>query len=475
MRLPFQSLRMRLSTFSAIILTVLWSVFSLWLYLNLQHSLLKGVDDTIKAVGEQISGLMSVSEKRIRYHRIAEAIETGGTPAAASLVQILDGEGKVVDSSEELEGSPLPVDISILKKAHETGIAWSEVTFGGKHLREVSMPVRGINPDQLVVQVAMPLTEVDSALMKTRWILLVTIPLGLVLACLTGWWLAGKALKPVAQITERARSISAHDLKEKLDIRGNDELSLLAQTLNETFYRLDMAFTALDEAYRQIKRFSADASHELRTPLTSLRGEAEVVLRQPRSQNEYREALEHILKESERMSKIVEDLMLLTQADAGEVIMEKAPLRLDLLIREVIESFLPLARQKGVEIATINLPTVVIIGDETYLFRLFANLIDNAVKYTPEGGQITISAETKDQLVQVTVSDTGPGIAAEHLAHLTERFYRVDKARSRQMGGSGLGLSIVQWIAQSHQGRIEVESSPGNGSSFHVSLPIPKG
>lgn len=473
MKLPFQSLRTRLSAFSAIVLTFLWSVFSLWLYLNLQHSLLKGVDDTIKAVGEQISGLMSVSEKRIRYHRIAEAIETGGSSAAASFVQILDDQGQVIDSSEELEGSPLPVDSSTLKKAHEAGIAWNEAYFSGKHLRIVSMPVRGKNPEQLVVQVAMPLNEVDTALRNTRWVLLITIPLGLVLACLTGWWLAGKALKPIAQITERARSISAHDLKEKLEVRGNDELSLLAQTLNETFDRLDMAFTALDEAYLHIKRFSADASHELRTPLTSLRGEAEVALRQPRSQNEYREALEHILKESVRMSKIVEDLMLLAQADAGEVIMDKAPLRLDHLIREVIESFLPLARQKDIEIATINIPVVKIIGDETYLFRLFANLIDNAVKYTPEGGLITISAKPKDQVVQVTVSDTGPGIAAEHLAHLTERFYRVDKARSRQMGGSGVGLSIVQWIAQSHQGTIEVESSPGNGSSFHVSLPTP--
>lgn len=469
---PFQSLRVRLTVFSALVSTLLWAAFSAWLYLNLQHGLMKEVNNSIWSAAEQISALLAVHGQTIRYHDISEALEAGGSPAATKLVQIVDDKGRIIDTSENLEDDPLPINLIVLEQARQNGVEWNELSFEGERLRMVSVPVRGATSEQRVVQVAMPLTEILETLSQTRWILVLGIPMALLLSCLAGWWLAGKALQPVAQITERARHISAHDLGLKLEIRSQDELGALAGTLNEMFARLDVAFTKLEDAYRQIQRFSADASHELRTPLTTLRGEAEVALRQSRTAGEYRETLEHILREAERMSKIVDDLLLLAQADSGEVAPEKEPVQLDLLLSEVVSSFIPIAKEKGAQLRPSGLPPIQVIGDESYLFRLFANLIDNGVKYTSSGGTVSITVQTTGHKIQVTVSDTGIGIAPEHLPYLFERFYRVDKARSRQMGGSGLGLSIAQWIAEAHGGRIEVKSEVCKGSSFTVVLPI---
>jgi signal transduction histidine kinase len=261
-----------------------------------------------------------------------------------------------------------------------------------------------------------------------------------------------------------------------------DEISRLIETFNEMISRLDRSF-------RQVKQFSTDASHELKTPLTILKGEVEVALRKERGSHEYEQILKSNLEEINRMSQIVEDLLLLSKADSGEIRLNKEDMNLNEILNEVVAHVNVLAQSKNLRIETSNhYEEIHIFGDPLRIRELFLNLIENGIKYTEEGGSILILL-TKDTLVQdgkqsgraqgepgefvkIIVSDTGIGIAKEDQERIFDRFFRVDKARSREQGGSGLGLSICKWIVKAHRGEIEVESELGKGSSFIVKLPI---
>ncbi|MFQ6041967.1 MAG: sensor histidine kinase, partial [Candidatus Poribacteria bacterium] len=216
----------------------------------------------------------------------------------------------------------------------------------------------------------------------------------------------------------------------------------------------------------------ADASHELRTPLTVMRGQTEVTLRRKRPDEEYRQVLESNLEEMEWMSRIVENLLTLSRADAGEIQLEVRPVQLEQLLSDAYEECKALALSKNIEVFLDKAEEVAVPGDELKLRQLLLNLIDNAVKYTPEGGRVRLSLKKDGKFARLQVTDTGIGISQEDLPRIFDRFFRVDKARSREMGGSGLGLSIVQWIINAHQGRIEVDSKLGEGSCFTVWLPF---
>jgi signal transduction histidine kinase len=263
-----------------------------------------------------------------------------------------------------------------------------------------------------------------------------------------------------------AKAIGAENLAERLPLRGaDDELDRLSETLNGMFARLD-------EAFRKITQFTADASHELRTPVAIIRTTAELTRRRPRTQTEYEEALDRILAESERTSHLIEDLLMLARADAEVENLVSEPMDLVRSLRDACEEGRILADAAGLEFsveAPSSFPTT---GDPQALRRLFLILIDNAVKYTPSGGavRVTMIAGTADATVEV--QDTGPGIPADELPHLFDRFYRVEKDRSRESGGVGLGLSIARSIAIHHSGEMTVESRLGAGSTFRVRLPI---
>ncbi|MBI2298607.1 MAG: HAMP domain-containing protein [Armatimonadetes bacterium] len=463
---------MRLALFSTLISTALWVVLSAWVYLSLRHGLLGEVDASIHSVAEQIVATLAVPEQAVSYHAIAEALATRRAGARPTYVQVVSDADRVVETSEELEGAPIPVQADILAAARQRGEVVGYVDFHDERIRMISMAVRSSPADRRVVQVGMALTPVKATLRRTLWVLLLGSPLVLLLAGLAGVLLAGRALAPIAAIAAQAQVITATNLRQHLAVQYPDELGALAATLNAMFDRLDEAFRATEDAYRHLRRFSADASHELRTPLTALRGEADVALRQPRTAEEYREALEHVLKSAERMSRIVEDLLLLARADAEEVELLSEPVQLDLLLREVVETSLPLAQQKEVHLAGDGFPPVEVVADETYLFRLFANLVDNGIRYTPPGGAVTVTLHEVEGQAVVAVSDTGVGIAPEHLPHIFERFYRVDKARSREHGGSGLGLAVTAWIAAAHRAQLTVVSAPGQGSRFTLTMLI---
>jgi heavy metal sensor kinase len=293
------------------------------------------------------------------------------------------------------------------------------------------------------------------------------IPILVLLSWIVGYTLARRFLRPIHVMTRTARRISSTNLNERL-IRSHsgDEFDMLAATLNDMIGRLEESFALL-------RQFAADAAHELRTPLTIMKGEAEIALRSDTSDPEaYRAALESNIRECDQMVGVVTNLLSLCQADTGDDVLGHEPVRLDLVLTDLIETFRILAEHAGLTLEAAELPEIVVLGERSRLHEVFANILDNAVKYTPDGGRVTIACELDPEEVRVTIADTGVGIPEEEQEKIFSRFYRVDHSRSRETGGSGLGLSIARWVAVAYGGGIEVDSAPGAGSTFTVTLPL---
>jgi heavy metal sensor kinase len=266
-----------------------------------------------------------------------------------------------------------------------------------------------------------------------------------------------------------ARRIGAGSLDRQLPVANpRDELGQLATTFNELLARLNSAFV-------QQRRFMADASHELRTPLSVMSTAAGVTLKKPhREEEEYREALQMMAEQTRRLSRIVQDMFILARADAGQYPLQKRPLYLNDLLDDLARAGALLAADKNVTVELTNLPEATFHGDEDLLRQMILNLLDNAIKFTPAGGVVRLGLTRRADEYLLSVSDTGTGIPAEAQAHIFERFYRADKARSRSAdGGAGLGLAIARWIAQAHDGDLKLADSNRNGTTFIAHLPIP--
>ncbi len=391
-------------------------------------------------------------------------------------VVVFDENRRVVASSEprEQERSPgtWPAAESFANLSGLTsglGRACSTLPIG-HGIRFCGVALQSTSGNFLIVT-AKSLFEEKETLEQVQTAFGIAIPIALVLASLGGFLLAKRSLAPVAEMGNRAARISANNLHERLPVKSEqDEVGRLAVIINDLLSRLDLSF-------EQQRRFMADASHELRTPLSSVLGEAEVALSRPhRNEEEYRQSLNAVYNEGTRMSRIVADLLSLARADSGQFPIKQVDCSLGPLIEECVKALKRLAEKRGVALSfTPPATEIVVKGDAELLRRLFMNLLDNAIKYTMSGG--TVSAIlTQDQSECIfTISDTGPGIAAEAQPHIFERFYREDKVRQRSTdsdgGGAGLGLSISQWIANLHGGRVTLEESSARGSVFSIRLP----
>jgi len=288
--------------------------------------------------------------------------------------------------------------------------------------------------------------------------------LALLVAGAGGFLLATRSLAPLRWMAEQAKSITHKNLDRRLDIgAAHEELQVLADSFNELLSRLDQSFETM-------RRFVADASHELRTPLAVIRGEADVALGHDRSATEYQESLVIIQDEARRLTRLVDDLLNLARADAGHVNLRIEEFYLNDLVAECCRTFQTAAGSKQIDLQCICPGDVTFRGDPELIRRLVLNLLDNAIRHTPEGGRILVKLETSGSELRIRVADTGIGIPPEAAPHIFERFYRGDQARSRQNGGFGLGLSIVQWIAESHHGAVDFTSEPGAGTTFTVLL-----
>jgi len=319
------------------------------------------------------------------------------------------------------------------------------------------------------VAIGTPLADSERILSQFTWVYLAVIPGALILGSFLGWVMAGRALTPVMDIARAAQRISGSNLSLRIPTRETgDELDYLILTFNRMIDRLESSF-------QQMKQFSADVSHELRTPITAIRGQLEVALFTAQTTDQYREAMFNALQDIDRLSQIVRALLLLSQAESGQLVLQKSRLNLCDVALDLVDQFQIPAEAAGVRL-TAELPAECFVdGDRVQIERMITNLLSNAMKFTSEGGEVRLRLSTSPEFVEIAVEDTGRGIATEHLPHIFDRFYRVPGSGTAPgpEQGLGLGLSFVAWIVKVHHGKIDVDSTPGKGTRFTIQLPAP--
>ena len=320
--------------------------------------------------------------------------------------------------------------------------------------------------DAYLLQVGLPLDPIDGDLARFVRLLLWSLPVGLIVAVVTGRLMAGRALAPLARLAAATRAISVADLRRRLPVRGvNDELDEVADAFNDTLARLE-------QAVGEMRQFSAALAHELRTPLAALRGETELALVHGRSLDDYRRGLASQLEELDKLARLINQLLTLARAESGQIPLSRDPVDLASLGAAVVEQLEPVAQAVGLEMRFDAPAAAVVTGDQAWLQRLLLNMLDNAIKFTPAGGRIAVHVSRENGTARLDVSDTGVGIAPGALPHVFERFYRGEPDRSPHADGAGLGLALSKWIADRHGASLDVVSLPGKGSTFTVRLPL---
>jgi len=382
--------------------------------------------------------------------------------ANGALFEVMDAEGRCIFRSPKfVKAFPtLPTSVGRSVSFFTTNLNWLQY--------RIALQRVDAGGQSFEIHAAVPTEPFDQALDNFRLIEKRALPLVVLLACLLGFWLSGRSLAPVNRIMATAERIGVQNLSRRLEVpKARDELRRLSETLNAMLDRIEASF-------KRITQFTADASHDLRTPVAIMRSTAEITLRRPRSEEEYREALTTVLDTSVETSELLENLLTLARADAGAVGMEMHPLELGAHVRKAQQRALTLSADKALDVAAVTpREPVWVKGDAIAIDRLLLILMDNAVKYTPAGGRCEIALEQEGDRAKIRVSDTGIGIAERDLKSIFERFYRADRARSRNIRGAGLGLAIARWITEMHGGTIAAESEVGAGTTFEVSLPAP--
>ena len=456
------SVRTRLTLWYAGVLALSLIAFAFVIYYAAGNIFHERQDKSLRSTAQTVAS--AYLEELGEVHSVAKAGET--VLAELSFpdrhVQLTDSNGLRLASSGNLTGSTITIPDATLAQARERGVA--HVTANG--LRVAVVP---LSSDRTLgfAEVGEPLSVVEDGLRELRRDLFLGVPLVLLLASAGGYFLARKSLAPIASMNSQTQRISAENLSSRLDVTTpRDELGRLATTINDLLARLESSFT-------EQQRFIADASHELRTPLAVLRGETEVALGKTRTVDEYEKSLSLIQDEAERLSRIVEDLFLLAREPINtRAVLNEEPISLNEAVKDCARAAQVLAARKGVRLKLeTDPPSIALNGDEELIKRMILNLLDNAVKYTPPGGEISLALARENGNAEIVVSDNGIGIPETDQARVFDRFYRVDRARARALGGAGLGLSIAQWIVEAHGGEIGVTSAPGRGSTFRVTLP----
>jgi signal transduction histidine kinase len=469
------SIRLRLTLWYSAVLAISLIGFGVLLYFILDHTLEAEADRQLVLQAREIAGTSRVREGYLpgNYWIVLPDVDVFASPNI--YVQVTTLEGEIQARSGNLGKEVLPVGAGALEAAKQGQSLFEEFWLGEgddvRKLRVYSAPL--VLPDGTLVgvlQVARPLISTDAPLNQVRLILTVMGGCSLVVAMLAGWLLAKAALRPLDRLAQAAQDIgNAQDFGRRVPLGDpRDEIGRLTVTFNEMLERLQSAYEHLNAALAAQRRFVADASHELRTPLTSIRGNIGFLRRVVDMDSLDREAaLADAASEVERMSRLVGDLLTLARADAGQHL-PKRRVQVAPLVREVARQ----ARFLGDGQVAVSLGPVdraAVQGDPDHLKQLLFILADNAVKYTPPGGEVALAARRENGHLRLEVADTGIGIDPRDQTHIFERFYRADPARSP--GGAGLGLAIAHWIVQEHGGSIAVESRPGEGSRFTVELP----
>ncbi len=462
----FSSVRTRLTVWYIGVLALVLVAFSIGVYVTLKRSLYAQLDSDLKSTVESTSASLvraTATGKDVQQAANDELNDHIGPDQSAA---IFDGEGRPVAENPDLAGvrARLPEG-----SARNSPIYLYNLNEGSGRRVVVKRFTLNSPPVVFFLVISQPLDELLTSLSTIRLVLLLGTGAGLVLAGLGGSFLARRSLLPVARMTEQARRLGAENLEQRLPVGSvRDELGNLAATFNELLGRLDASLS-------QQRRFMADASHELRTPLSVMRTAISVTLEHERDLEEYRDALQIMDEQVRRLTRVVTDMFTLARADIEKRPLIRTEFQLDQLVAECVRAAEILGSRKGVDIAIDALNQTTYRGDEGLLRQLLLNLLDNAIKHTPSSGKIKVTLATQNSHHQIIVTDTGEGIPTEAQPHIFERFYRADKARSRNHpsefgAGAGLGLSIAQWIAAQHGGQVELLKSDEHGSTFVATL-----
>jgi heavy metal sensor kinase len=459
--LGLRSIRFRLTLWYVLLLAIILAGFSAGIYVTLRHNLYTNLDDSLQT---RVADLLPLIRFEGDRPTLAESISATSADLDEQFARVYDSSGRLTFDNSGGRGGE-PTDGEAIQKALAGGTVTRGIDVNDEPFRVRIVPIEQEGRVTGALEVGRAADDVSDALRSLLLILGVAYPVTLALASLGGIFLASRALSPIDNLTRLARRISAEDLSQRLNLRlPDDEVGRLARTFDDMIARLE-------DAFRRQRQFTADASHELRTPLTAVKGQVEVALTRPREPDAYREVLQTVNEEVDRLIRLVGSLLTLARADVGQIPVALDAVDVPDLVAAAVEQVRPAAQQRDVELALAFGPPVTLRADEDLLLQLLLNLLDNAAKYTPSGGRVTAGWSTGGARVELWVRDTGAGIAPEHLAHIFDRFYRADQGRSRAEGGVGLGLSICRWIAEAHGGSISVESAPGQGSTFTVRLP----
>lgn len=460
-----RAIRFRLACWYFLVFAAGLLVFSVLAWFAMRASLYGAIDNGLLRRADSLATYLD-DISTLPGGQMEEELQEHALPGqGGNLFQVRGSDGRWLFRSSDLAAAntPLPPPGSLREAYFEDRL------IDGRPVRLYAESV-WIGATRYAIEVAAITIEAATALNSFRLTLLLSAPLLLLSASAGGFWISRRALAPVDQITQAAQRISIENLEQRLQVpHTRDELQRLSETFNEMLSRLGASV-------RRMTQFTADASHELRTPISLIRTTAEIAVRRDRTAGEYRKALDEILEEAERTSGMLENLMLLARADSGTEGLQRATVDAGAIVQEACVQGEKLARMHGLDF-TVRLPEtrVAVEANGNAVRRALLILIDNAVKYTPRGGSIKVELSTRQDFAVFSVTDTGIGIAKDEILHIFDRFWRADKARSREQGGAGLGLSIAKWIVEKHDGSIEVETEPGKGSTFSVRVPLGNG
>ena len=419
-----------------------------------------------ESIMDNLSKIDNINFAKIAQRWVEE--RSGDPKLLGIIVQIFNVRGIHITSSKnvpKLETLPKNIfDYVSRGNRHFDTMAIAIPASKSITLRILSIPVAENKKVAYIVQVASPLNSIHFAMARLKIMLAVLLPLTVLLTGITGAFFAKIALSPVDRIIKDIHQITAENLKKRTSIPDTkDEISRLASTFNDMLARLEYAFSSQ-------RRFIEDLAHELKTPLAILKGEIEVTLKKIRSKEEYEDVLNSSKEEVNRINSIIENLLIFARFENDAVMLEFKTLNIATLLKGAVDDIEILAMQKNIGMSISAQENIVISGDEDKLKRLFLNILDNAIKYTPQGGKVGMSAAKENNFVRIKISDTGSGIPEKEINHIFDRFYQVDK--SGYKGGFGLGLSIAKAIVEAHKGKIEAESVLNRGTTFIISLPL---
>ena len=465
----FTSIRSKLTAWYILLLGIVLVLFSIFLFFFLSKRLYESVDNSLTVSARVVARSAQVSLNRKPFLPGLEKFfdQFAGLGNFNKFYKIYDGSGNIGSLSKNFDGSQFPLTQSAYTLALKGESSYETFGIEDNHtIRVITMPVLKGTKLAHLVQVGTSLDVVMDTLKNLQIILWTAVPAVLVLTALIGRFIARRALKPVVKITQTAKDIgSGKNLSKRIPVpEAKDEIGQLALTFNSMMDRLESSFS-------QMRQFSSDASHELRTPLTVLKGESELILGKERKPEEYQGVISSNLEEIQYMSKVLEDLFLLSKSDENQIVLDCKPLDLSLLIEEVCKHAEIIASEKEIRVVIAYLERLQIDGDPVRLRQMVWNVVQNAIKYTQPGGEVKISIQEKEDMVLLTIQDNGIGISEDDLPLIFNRFYRVDKARSHRERGTGLGLSICKFIVDAHEGDIDIASKLGEGTKFKISLP----